>query len=73
MLRDIALKIPRSQNELCEMTRRKKSSVSQHCKKLRASGFINGNLDVTPEGREHLVEVWPELDTQLMRQEEIPI
>ena len=73
VLRDIALKIPRSQQELCEMTHRKKSSVSQHCKKLRASGFINGNVDLTPEGREHLVELWPDLDTQLMRQEEIPI
>lgn len=73
VLRDIALKIPRNQTELCEMTRRKKSSVSQHCKKLRIKGLIDGDLNVTPEGREHLVEVWPDLDTQLMRQEEIPI
>jgi hypothetical protein len=73
VLRDIGLKSPRSQAELCEMTRRKKSSVSQHCTKLRDKGFIDGKLDLTHEGRQHLVDIWPDLDTQLMRQEEIPI
>ncbi len=73
VLRDIGLMSPRSQAELCELTRRKKSSVSQHCTKLRDKGFIDGKLDLTHEGRQHLVDIWPDLDTQLMRQEEIPI
>lgn len=73
VLLDIALKYPRNQSDLCEKTKRNKSSVSQRCKELREKGFITANLDVTPEGRKHLVEIWPELDTQFMRQEEIDI
>jgi AAA domain/Domain of unknown function (DUF6371) len=72
MLKLIALKSPNTQLDLAIEMKRTKGLISQNCKKLREKGFLDDGLHVTREGRTHLITLWPELEKNFMRQENLP-
>lgn len=71
-LKMIALQMPLSQDRIAKLRGLSKGAIIQHCASLRRSGFLE-RLEVTQRGREHLVELWPELNEQFMRQDDLPI
>ena len=73
-LRVIALKLPKTQNEIAEIRAVSKGLVSQHCKQLREGGFLKGDeLAITDKGRQRLLKIWPELGGQIAAQDDLPI
>jgi AAA domain/Domain of unknown function (DUF6371) len=72
MLKLIALKSPQTQLDLAIEMKRSKGLISQNCTKLRDKGFLGEGLQVTREGRIHLIALWPELEKNFIRQENLP-
>lgn len=72
-LRCIALRHPRTQNELADMRDLSKGAISQHCTDLRKSGLLGEGLAITDAGKARLVKFWPELSESLAQQGTLPI
>jgi hypothetical protein len=58
---------PESQKELGERLRLTKGAISQHCSTLRKAGYLAEGpaLELTPFGRERLIDVWPDLEPRM--------
>jgi archaellum biogenesis ATPase FlaH len=63
VLKAIAEKSPRTQNELATILGRSKGAISQHCSLLKRAGLIEG-LALTRKGWDRVSELWPDLSIQ---------
>lgn len=69
VLRVIATKKPRTQDEIVQVLRRQKGTVSKDCTALEAAGLIERHpLRLTPKGRDRVVAIWPDLYTIVAEQ-----
>ncbi|GLS17284.1 hypothetical protein GCM10007874_02990 [Labrys miyagiensis] len=73
LLRTIARRHPRTQADLSEKAGLTAGRISQLCKELRERGDLSEDLSITREGRQRLIEIWPDLETELFRQDDFPI
>ena len=58
---------PESQKALADRLGLTPGAISQHCSTLRKAGYLADGpaLELTPHGRERLIEVWPELEPRM--------
>lgn len=69
VLRVIATKKPRTQDEIVQVLHRQKGTVSKDCTALEAAGLIERHpLRLTQKGRDRVVELWPELYSTVAEQ-----
>jgi putative DNA primase/helicase len=69
LLRLIWERNPKTQKELAGLINLSEASISGYCKRLRRSGLLEPEgLTLTMAGRDALVEAYPELEPQMLRQ-----
>ena len=72
-LKVIYVDSPSTQDDLAGLRKVGKSAISQQCKSLRAAGYLGEGLSITEKGRQRLQQIWPEIEIERQRQEDLPI